>query len=75
MLPSVEGVFRNGKIELLETPTGVTEARVIVTFLANGHNPSEPAILKEGAWAERRARLSTFAEDWERPEMDVYDAP
>jgi hypothetical protein len=23
--------------------------------------------------AELRARLATFAEDWERPEMDVYD--
>ena len=23
--------------------------------------------------AELRARLATFAEEWERPEMDVYD--
>ncbi len=23
--------------------------------------------------AALRARLATFAEDWERPEMDVYD--
>jgi hypothetical protein len=25
--------------------------------------------------AELRARLKTFAEDWERPEADIYDHP
>jgi len=33
MLKAVEGIYRDGKVELLETPPGVTEARVIVTFL------------------------------------------
>jgi hypothetical protein len=33
----------------------------------------ELGIDKEQA-ADLRARLNTFAEDWERPEMDVYDA-
>ena len=32
----------------------------------------ELGIDKEQA-ADLRWRLSTFAEDWERPEMDVYD--
>jgi hypothetical protein len=72
---SVEGIFRNGKVELLgPAPTGVSEARVIVTFPAN----VEPVNLAaRGIDAKQaaglRARLSAFAEDWERPEMDVYD--
>jgi hypothetical protein len=33
MLKSVEGIFRNGKVELLEAPSGVEGARVVVTFL------------------------------------------
>lgn len=32
----------------------------------------EHGINREQA-ADLRARLSTFAEDWERPEMDIYD--
>ncbi len=34
MLTSIEGVYRNGKIELLEQPPHIRdETRVIVTFL------------------------------------------
>jgi hypothetical protein len=33
MLKSVEGIYRDGKVELLETPGSLEEARVIVTFL------------------------------------------
>jgi len=35
MLKSVEGIFRDGKIELLEPPPQIEEGRVVVTF-----NPS-----------------------------------
>ena len=71
---TVEGVFRNGKIELVETPLDVDEARVIVTFLPNGAvNLAEQGI-DEAQAASLRARLRTFAEDWDLPEMEVYDA-
>ena len=33
MLLTVEGKYKNGKVDLLEAPPGVGEARVIVTFL------------------------------------------
>jgi hypothetical protein len=74
MLPTVQGIYRDGKIELQETPANVAEeTRVIVTFLAG-----QPVALKdhgidEAQGAELRARLATFAEDWESPEMAVYD--
>lgn len=33
MLQTVQGTYRNGKIELIETPQGLTESEVFVTFL------------------------------------------
>lgn len=33
MLTAVEGIFRNGRVELRETPKNIEEARVVVTFL------------------------------------------
>jgi len=33
MLTAVEGVFRNGRVELGEVPENIQESRVIVTFL------------------------------------------
>jgi hypothetical protein len=34
MLLTVEGVYKDGKVELAETPAGVEQARVLVTFLS-----------------------------------------
>lgn len=72
----VEGIFRSGKIELVgPAPDGVSEeARVTVTFAGRGSPVDLPArgIDRKQA-ADLRARLSAFAADWERPEMDVYD--
>jgi hypothetical protein len=71
---TVEGIYRDGKVELLERPEDVDEARVIVTFLDNGTvNLSERGIGEDEA-ANLRARLIPFAEDWELPEMEAYDA-
>ena len=70
---TVEGIYRDGKVELLETPIDVDEARVIVTFLPEGAvNLSERGI-DEAQAASLRARLRPFAEDWELPEMGAYD--
>lgn len=74
MLKSVEGVYRNGKIELSVPVTDVSdETPVIVTFI----EPKYVDLLERGI-SERdainlRARLASFAEDWDSPEMDVYD--
>jgi hypothetical protein len=74
MLMSVEGMYRDGKVELKELPADVKEARVIVTFL-----PKEGPIdlrsrrITEAQAAEMRWGLGAIAEDWDRPEMDVYD--
>jgi hypothetical protein len=71
---SIEGIYRNGKVELLETPTDVDEARVIVTFVSEGSIDLPDRGIDEIGAANLRARLQTFAEDWDRPEMGAYDA-
>ncbi|MDQ3012171.1 MAG: hypothetical protein M3X11_15860 [Acidobacteriota bacterium] len=74
MLTTVEGVYHDGKIELAESPTNVTgTARVIVTFLESGTVDLRARGIDEEQAADLRARLKTFAEDWESEEMSVYD--
>lgn len=75
MLQSVEGIYRNGKVELLETPNGMDGAQVIVTFLTTPDSVdlSSRGINQEQA-ANLRTKLQSFAEDWERSDMATYDA-
>jgi hypothetical protein len=75
MLRTVEGIYRNGKVELLELPEDMEESRIIVTFLPTPGPVDLPTRgIDEAQAAELRARLQAFAEDWERPEMAAYDA-
>ncbi len=76
MLKSIEGVFRDGRIELLEPAPQSEESRVLVTFLPS----SKRIVLKDRGIDEAQAgglrgRLSTFSPDWSAPEMDIYDEP
>lgn len=74
MSKTIEGIYRNGKIELSETPNDVCEGtRVVVTFLSPGSIDLRERGINEVEAAEMRARLATFAEDWDSPEMSVYD--
>ena len=74
MSTTIEGIYRNGKIELSETPSDVCEGtRVIVTSLPPGSIDLRERGIDEAQAAEMRARLASFAEDWESPEMDIYD--
>lgn len=49
VLSAVEGIYRDGEVELLERPEGLHEARVIVTFL-----PAAPSGLSQ---EEARVRM------------------
>jgi len=74
MVKSVEGIYRNGKVELLEPLEGAEGSRVIVTLA----RPAQPVDLRdlgidESQAADLRRRLAPFAEDWDRPEMAAYD--
>jgi hypothetical protein len=74
MVKSVEGIYRNGKVELVEPLKEAEGSRVIVTWV----HPAEPVDLRErgieeSQAADLRRRLAPFAEDWDRPEMAAYD--
>ncbi len=73
-LRSIEGIYRKGKVELTEMPEDVPdETKVIVTFLtAPSFRLAEHGISVAQA-VELRARLQAFAEDWDSPEMEIYD--
>lgn len=75
MLSSIEGIYRDGNIELVEMPTNIrNNTRVIVTFLKGSDRIDLRARgIDEVQAADLRDRLSTFVEDWESPEMDIYD--
>ena len=73
MLTTVEGVYQEGRIELLEQPPEVEEARVLVTFLpAGGGERQGPALTPDEA-AELRWKLAAWEEDWNAPGMEAYD--
>ena len=59
---SVEGTYRNGHIELAELPDDMEERQLTDYGI------------DETQAADLRARLHTFEEDWNRPDMDSYDA-
>lgn len=75
MLTAIRGHYKDGKVELYETPH-LKEGEIIITFIdaekdgvadlkARGISPREAADL--------RKRLSTFEDDWGAEEMDIYD--
>ena len=73
MLTSVEGIYRNGRVELVESPNNMLEgARVIVIVPSNTIDLASQGI--DQAQAEvLRTSLGTFAEDWNNPQMSIYD--
>jgi hypothetical protein len=74
MLTSIHGIYRNGKIELPKLPTNLREdTRVIVTFLEPNPIDLRRRGINKAQAAEIRVRLATFADDWDSPEMSIYD--
>ncbi|MBA3923422.1 MAG: hypothetical protein H0X31_17705 [Nostocaceae cyanobacterium] len=59
----------------METPDITEGMRVIVTFIPIPKSVDLPSrgIDKEQA-ADLRSRLQSFADDWDRMDMDAYDA-
>ena len=74
MLKSVEAVYRDGKVELTETPAEIIEARVAITLLPPGEVRLQDRGIDPDQAASLQARLSSFEEDWEAPGMEAYDA-
>jgi hypothetical protein len=74
MFKTIEGVYHNGQIELSETPRDLRDnSRVIVTFLEPKSIDLHSRGLDARQIRELRARFSTIADDWDDPEMNLYD--
>lgn len=73
MLKSIEGVFRNGQVELLEQPPELKESRVIVTFLPDGSAAGQPPAFTPEELADLRGRFEAWEDDWNAPGMEAYD--
>jgi hypothetical protein len=74
MLTSIQGVYRSGKIHLAELPRNVAdETPVVVTFLKDSRIDLQARGISVTQATDLRACLATFAEDWNNPEMEIYD--
>ena len=73
MVKSVEGIYRNGKVELSEPLAEAEGSRVIVTFVDAAQVDLRERGIDESQAADLRRRLAPFAQDWDRPEMAAYD--
>ena len=74
MLATVEGIYRNGKVELTELPSDLSDnTPVIVTFLTRRVIDLRMHGISEAEATELRAQLMSFSEDWDSSEMDIYD--
>ncbi|MEM9946854.1 MAG: hypothetical protein AAF810_12425 [Cyanobacteria bacterium P01_D01_bin.36] len=68
MMQAVKGFYRDGKVELLEPPSGITEGEVIVTFVQRSSaeskvlpQPSEDADVINAASTPAMMTFGMFA--------------
>lgn len=73
MLKTIEGVYRNGRVELSEVPSVAEDTRVVVTFLEPRHVDLRARGIDVRQAADIRTQLNAFAEEWTSPEMSKYD--
>jgi len=74
MLTTLQGVYRKGKIVLNNNPSNIPdEPPLIVTFLGGERIDLRARGISEEQASELRAQLAAFAEEWDSPEMSVYN--
>ena len=65
--------YRDLEVVVVDNAPSTDDTRVLVTFLPSSRVDLKAHGIDEEQAAELRARLTTFAEDWDSPEMDLYD--
>ena len=71
MLTTVEGVFRDGHVELREAPPPVEQARVIVTFLPE---PPDSAAASPQSASEANHRILALLQAWQAEPLTADEA-
>lgn len=69
---TVEGIFKDGRVELLEKVTDISEAKVLVTFMETNDVELRGLGIGEQAALELRGKFAAF-DDWNDPAMDIYN--
>ncbi len=69
---TVEGIYKDGKIELLESISGVRQAKVLITFIENKDIDLKTLEIDENQAGELREKFAVF-EDWNDSALDVYN--
>jgi len=59
MLLTIEGTFKDGKVELSETPRGLREAKILVTFLGAAQAKPRPQMMRFGQFSGPEEKMST----------------
>jgi hypothetical protein len=72
MFTTVEGIYKDGNIELSELPAGMGQSKVLVTFLPTTAATKQPLVLY-GAWKDQMpadfdidAALNEIRGEWTR---------
>jgi len=69
---TVEGIYKDGKIELLETVSEVKQTKVLITFLETNDVDLRALGINREEASELREKFAAF-EDWNDPALDVYN--
>lgn len=69
---TVEGIFKDGRVELLESVSSPKQSKVLVTFLVGTDVELSSLSIDENDAAELRQKFETF-DDWNDPAMDIYN--
>ncbi|BAZ79694.1 hypothetical protein PN497_20740 [Sphaerospermopsis kisseleviana CS-549] len=59
MLQAIEGIYKDGKVELKELPSDISESLVIVTFLKSEKNQIKNQIMKFGMFSGNNQSTET----------------
>lgn len=74
MQTTAHGIFRNGRIEFPEAPDGVPdETPAVVTFAIKEAGELEQRGITPEQAAAFRLALGAGMDDWDSPEMDIYN--
>jgi hypothetical protein len=69
---TVEGIYKNGKVELLEIVSEAEQSKVLVTFLEKNDIDLATLGIDQNRAAELREKFASF-EDWNDPALDIYN--
>jgi hypothetical protein len=69
---TIEGIYKDGHVVLSMIPN-LSESKVLITFLGTKEISLAERGIDERQALELRSKLSSITDDWNQPEMDVYD--